>query len=94
MGFTVEDFTMKFHRAGHPVITYVAHDEDVTGAGSIAAPHYYGYVTASGAWVIMERVIGTSGRMRYAFGRSDYETAWAARAGKTYATVDTATPEA
>ena len=90
MSFQVEDFTMRLHRKGHPVITYVLQDQDTADAGGVGTEHYYGYVTTSGEWMIMERVIGTAGSSRFVFGRSDYATAWADRDNKTYKTLDLA----
>ena len=88
MSFPIDDFSMVLHRAGHPTVTYVMQDEDTTGAGSIADPYYYGYTTRTGEWMITARVTGTSGRVRFAFGRSGYAAAWTARASKTYNTLD------
>lgn len=61
-----------------PLLSFLITDLDEGGI-----PKYYGYCTASSAWMIRQ-YNETAGTMRYAFGVDDYATAWANRASLTY----------
>jgi hypothetical protein len=72
----VSDFKNVRHRTGNIETCYQIADKDVA-----LSTHYYGYVNNEGGWLIMEE--GATA-YKYAVGWSDYETAWAGRAGLTY----------
>ena len=47
-----------------------------------SSPAYYGYARSEGSWVIMKK---TATEVRYAVGGDNYATAWAGKAGLSYA---------
>lgn len=53
-----------------------------------SSTRYYGFSNASGAWYILQEIIGTTNSYRYAAGPSAYTTAWTGRAGLTYGYYD------
>jgi hypothetical protein len=44
---------------------------------------YYGYVSHIGSWII-QRIVTSTGVIRYKCGKQDFSTNWTGRAGLTY----------
>jgi hypothetical protein len=66
------------HITDAPTNPYIISDQDTSGD-----PSYYGFVTHSGQWYIMNMNAGT-GAVRYAAGDTAYVDNWTGRAGLTY----------
>ena len=71
-------FDTRNHLLSYLSTNYVTSDVDES-----SNPRYYGYLSNTGAWIIMEQNTAT-GAVRYAQGKSDYPTNYTGRTGLTY----------
>jgi len=76
------DYKFQFHKVGKHELDFEPSDEDTTGAVK-----YFGFVSYSGAWIIMKMDTSTPTAItyRYAAGTTAYDTLyWSQRAELTY----------
>lgn len=79
--FSFSDSQFKFHSAGGNQIEFMLSDEDSTGD-----PTYKGYLTVTGAWMIIRTT--SAGATRYAAGKTGYAAAWTDKANQDYGYFD------
>ncbi len=81
MAIKVHDHTFIFHDQGGNEVVFEVSNEDNTASDY----QYYGYLAASGAWIIQRfYVVGSTIQYRYAAGktRTDYDDHWNADTGR------------
>jgi len=81
IGMQITDRHFVYHNAGGDSIHFEISDEKAK-AGD-ATIYYYGYISGSGSWIIMENDTD-EGTYRYKIGSSLYAANWAARESLTY----------
>lgn len=81
MPINLEDYQFIFHKVGgHNVLFEIANQDNTDSTYA-----YYGYIAASGAWIIQRsHTIGSTKTYEYAAGQSrdDYDDLWTAATGR------------
>ena len=77
MALEISDFRYIYHQVGGVAARFEVSDQDT----SDATYQYFGYLHSEGAWVIQRfEITATTISYRYATGKDEYATAWAAKA--------------
>lgn len=81
MPINLDDYRFIFHTVGGHNVLFEIANQDNTDATDM----YYGYIAASGAWIIQKaHVIGSTRIYTYAAGqtRTDYDALWTPATGR------------
>jgi len=81
MPITLPDYRFIFHKVGGHNVVFEIANQDNTDSTDM----YYGYVAASGAWIIQKsHTIGSTKTYTYAAGknREDYDALWTPATGR------------
>lgn len=72
------DVSGSLHPFGGQSFEYIPHEMDEENDTK-----YYGYLTFHGAWII-QRIVTSTGEIRYFKGKDDFSTNWTGRALLSY----------
>jgi hypothetical protein len=71
------DYQYLFHKVGGQDVKFEASDQDTTAADL----QYFGFLSASGSWIIQRfKITGSIIEYRYAGGQDNYSASWTAKA--------------
>ena len=72
------DVSGSLHPMGGHTPEYLTHEMDEANDTK-----YYGYISYAGAWII-QRIVTSTGEVRYCKGKDGFSTNWTNRASLTY----------
>ena len=82
MGLDFSDYGFSLHTSGNQIVNFQPARVPTTAEAS-SDPLHYGFLSESGAWIIMERSI-INGTIKYVYGSSGFAAAFAAKTTQTY----------